>query len=143
VKTVFALLCTVLTACSASVSTNKAGAAASASGPLSFTSSDLTNAIAIATAAGPAGAPIVQCFSYLNSQLALLQSQTSQTNASMVGIATTFTIADLALANVNNALSPGAQTAYNMACGPLVLSVQNQGLTFQAQIAALAALVAK
>ena len=118
-------------------------------GPLSgianFTASDLANAIAVATAAGTApgqpGHDIVPCLTFIQSQLSTLQA--SQPNGGTVGAVTAFVVADLALSNVNAALSPGAQQAYDDACGPMILGITNQGLSLQAQLAALMGLMAK
>ena len=56
-----------------------------------FTNADLANAIAIAQKAGAAGAPIVQCFSWVSNQLVNLQGAL-QLVTGTVGIATTFTV---------------------------------------------------
>lgn len=116
------------------------------SGPLSgianFTSADLTNAIAVATAAGTApgqpGHDIVPCLTFVQGQLAALQAP--QSNGT-VGVVTAFVVADLALSNVNAALSPAAQQAYDDACGPMILGITNRGLSLPAQLAALMTLI--
>jgi hypothetical protein len=51
-------------------------------------------------------------------------------------------VADLAAAGLSSALTPGAQAAYAMACGPLVIYTANQGMALGAQIQALAVVIA-
>jgi hypothetical protein len=112
-----------------------------------FTVGDLQNAIALATAAGTApgqpGYTIVPCFTFLEGQVNALNSSGAAPAPGTAGLATAFTVADIAAYNVNNALSPAQQAAFDMACGPLVLQVQNQGMAFGAQIAALGGLLVK
>lgn len=112
----------------------------------SFTSADLSNAIAIATKAGTAagqpGALIVPCLTYIQGQLTTLQSAGAIPTGT-VGVATAFVSADLAASNLTTATSPTTQAAYAVACGPLVLQLTNQGMTLSAQIGALVALLPK
>lgn len=112
-------------------------------GIAAFTQADLANAIAIATAAGPAGTEIVACFSFLQSQIALLQAAQNASPTPTVGAATAFTVADLALDSAVQTVGGVTQGALETACGPLVLHVENRGMTVAAQISALAALFAK
>ena len=107
-----------------------------------FTQNDLANAIAIAQKAGAAGAPIVQCFSWVSNQLINLQGALQPVTGT-VGIATTFTVAYLGLNTASGLTSPATKLAYANACGPLNMLVVNQGLTISAQVAALAAAIAK
>ena len=107
-----------------------------------FTQNDLANAIAIAQKAGAAGAPIVQCFSWVSNQLINLQGALQPVTGT-VGIATTFTVAYLGLNTASGLTSPATKLAYANACGPLNMLVVNQGLTISAQVAALAAALAK
>lgn len=111
-----------------------------------FTTADLTNAIAIATKAGTApgqaGALIVPCLTFVQGQLATLQADAGAPSGT-VGAATAFVVADLALSNVATATSPQVQGLYAQACGPLVLQITNQGMSLQAQIAGLVALIAR
>ena len=103
-----------------------------------FTQNDLANAIAIAQKAGAAGAPIVQCFSWVSNQLVNLQGALQPVTGT-VGIATTFTVAYLGLNTASGLTSPATKLAYATACWPLNMLVVNQGLTISAQVAALAA----
>ena len=107
-----------------------------------FTNADLANAIAIAQKAGAAGAPIVQCFSWVSNQLVNLQGALQPVTGT-VGIATTFTVAYLGLNTASGLTSPATKLAYANACGPLNMLVVNQGLTISAQVAALAAALVK
>ena len=107
-----------------------------------FTNADLANAIAIAQKAGAAGAPIVQCFSWVSNQLINLQGALQPVTGT-VGIATTFTVAYLGLNTASGLTSPATKLAYANACGPLNMLVVNQGLTISAQVAALAAALVK
>ena len=107
-----------------------------------FTQNDLANAIAIAQKAGAAGAPIVQCFSWVSNQLINLQGALQPVTGT-VGIATTFTVAYLGLNTASGLTSPATKLAYANACGPLNMLVVNQGLTISAQVAALAAALVK
>jgi hypothetical protein len=107
-----------------------------------FTQNDLANAIAIAQKAGAAGAPIVQCFSWVSNQLVNLQGALQPVTGT-VGIATTFTVAYLGLNTASGLTSPATKLAYATACGPLNMLVVNQGLTISAQVAALAAALVK
>ena len=107
-----------------------------------FTNADLANAIAIAQKAGAAGAPIVQCFSWVSNQLVNLQGALQPVTGT-VGIATTFTVAYLGLNTASGLTSPATKLAYATACGPLNMLVVNQGLTISAQVAALAAALVK
>ena len=119
---------------------------ASAQAPLAsldtFTQNDLANAIAIAQKAGAAGAPIVQCFSWVSNQLVNLQGALQPVTGT-IGIATTFTVAYLGLNTASGLTSPATKLAYANACGPLNMLVVNQGLTISAQVAALAAALVK
>lgn len=109
----------------------------------SFTSADLSNAIAIATKSGtPTGQIDATCLTYVQSQLTTLQSAGTIPSGT-VGVATAFVTADLAASNVSAATSPATQAAYAQACGPLVLQLTNQGMTLSAQIGALVALLPK
>jgi hypothetical protein len=114
---------------------------------IQFTDGDLKNAIAAATAAegpgNPQAAMIVACFTFLDAQLAVLQPPENTAPSQDVGLATRFTLADLALSHVSAATSPALKAQYAVACGPLVVYVQNQGLALGNQIASLAALIAR
>ena len=145
-STLIPLGCTQTTTTTPATATTPAVTTTTTTGPFTnlatFAQVDLANAIAIATKAGPAGAPIVSCFTFLQTNLAQLQTDTTPPSGT-VGAATAFTIADLALGNANAALSPSSQTAYAMACGPLIVQTMNQGMSLSSQVAALAAMVAK
>lgn len=112
-------------------------------GILAFTDADLTNAIALAQAAAPtdpSAQMIATCFTFIKSQLASLQAPA--TSSGTVGLATAFTVADLALSNAATAISVTSQAQYATACGPLVIFTKNQGLAITTQIALLGALIA-
>lgn len=117
-------------------------------GLLAFTTADLKNAITIAQDAAaqpnppPQAAMIVTCFTLIGTQLSALQPAAPPAGG-VTGLATTFTVADLALANVASAASPTAQAQYATACGPLIIYTQNQGMSLLAQVTALGALLAK
>lgn len=115
-----------------------AGCASGASAPagklLTFTKADLQNAVALATAAGPEGAEIVSCFGFLEGQIDGLIAVQGGASGATVGLATAFTIADLGIGSF-------AAGAYETACGPLVLHVQNQGVGLLAQVQALQGLL--
>lgn len=119
------------------------GTAPKQNGVVAFTQADLTNAITMAQAAGPQGVEIVSCFTFLQSQLSALQTQTTAPTGGTVGAASAFVFADLALGNVANATSSGSQAAFEIACGPLAIHMINQGLTLQQQVASLASLLVK
>lgn len=103
-----------------------------------FTQADLTNAIVIAKNAGPQGMEIASCFTFLQTQLTALQDTP---RPGIVGAATAFTVTDLALGDALAAGSGSAQTAFEMACGPLAIHVLNQGISLTTQIAQLLAVI--
>ena len=106
----------------------------------SITHADLQAAIATAKQAGPAGAQIVQCFSYLDANLNTLQGNIGNL-AAPVGVFSAFANAHLALAGVNTATSSTAKMALENACGPLGMDVRTNALTFGATLAGLLAQV--
>ena len=108
---------------------------------ITFTQDDVANALAKAQAAGPSGAELVPCLTFIKSQIPSVQTSTTTPNT--IGVATAFVAADLALGQVSGALGTGAQSSFETACGPLWLHIVNQGMTVSSQIAALAALMAK
>ena len=106
----------------------------------SITHADLQAAIATAKQAGPAGAQIVQCFSYLDTNLNTIQGNIGNL-AAPVGVFSAFANAHLALAGVNTATSSTAKMALENACGPLGMDVRTNALTFGATLAGLLAQV--
>jgi hypothetical protein len=105
-----------------------------------FTKADLESAIATAQSAGPAGAEIVPCFQFL---LSIVQNLPSPPSGAAPGLASIFVQGDLLLNNITVANASGTQSEFEVACGPLALHLQNQGMTLASEIAALAALLAK
>jgi hypothetical protein len=108
-----------------------------------FTKADLESAIATAQSAGPAGAEIVPCFQFLLSIVQNLPSPPSGAAPAAPGLASIFVQGDLLLNNITVANASGTQSEFEVACGPLALHLQNQGMTLASEIAALAALLAK
>jgi hypothetical protein len=106
-----------------------------------FTQADLTTAIAQANAAVPPDTETVSCFTYLSGQLTALQGQLGTSAPTTVGAAVAFETARLALNNANSLIAPTSKTALETACGPLAMSVTNQGLTFVNEASALVALL--
>lgn len=129
----------------ASCATQKAATTGAApSGLLAFTEADLTTAIADAQAAAATNLVaqmIVTCFTLVKSQLASLQPPAPA--GGTVGLATAFTVADLALSNIDAGTGATAQAQYAIACGPLVTWTANRGVALGSQVAMLGALIAR
>lgn len=97
---------------------------------VTFTQNDLTNAIAIDTAAaantnpaisGPAKVKLA-CDQWVQSNLATLQTEVGST-PQVTGIFSATSVADVAANNVLNDLGPTGQAGFELGCGPEVTHV--------------------
>lgn len=142
-----------LSACVSAPAATTTGVGAAAAAPAtstgvvasinSFTTADLSNAIAIATKSGtPTGQIDATCLTFVQGQLTTLQT-TGAIPTGTVGVATAFVSADLAASSVSTATSPATQAAYATACGPMILQLTNQGVTLSTQITNLLGLLVK
>lgn len=86
-----------------------------------LTESDLKAAIAIAQAANPPDTEAVMCFTFLDTNLATLQSASTP---AVAGAISAFEIAHLGVNSAGNFLSPAQKVGLEQACGPYALSVQ-------------------
>jgi hypothetical protein len=89
---------------------------------VTFTDTDLVNAIKIDSANLPASQEKLQCDQWIQSNLLTIQNAVA--NAPQVtGIFSATSVADVAATQVLAALSPSQQTQFELACGPEVVHV--------------------
>ncbi len=107
----------------------------------SLTAADAAASIAEAQAATPPDTEWVSCVTYVQANQAALTG--NLTNGPMpVGVLSAAEKARLAVLGLGSTLSPVNKTAFETACGPLLISIQNSGLTLANELTALVGAIA-
>lgn len=100
--------------------------------PVKFVSNDIANSIAEAKAANPPDTQWINCMTYVQKNLNTLQGSVNNAPAP-TGVLSAAELARLAVINLNSGLSPTSKVAFEDACGPLVMDMQNQALSLGAE----------
>ena len=106
-----------------------------------LTSADIAASIAEANAATPPDTQWSNCMTYVQANLGAIQGNVIN-GPLPVGVLSAAEKARLGLLGLNSTLSPVSKTAFENACGPLVMDTQNQALSLANELAALMGAVA-